>query len=745
MSWRRWLFLVVAIVVTVTCFWMMMVIAVPPPSTATAIGPVTAHRPRDDVDGDDVTDLGGTTLRTHRKWSAGDGPRGGCYPSFVAELVQLVDEQSRVASLYDPDFYPSLVACAPPDTAALRLSAWLPEEFEKYNWTIQDRTKSPPRPTTFGTLPDQVRRVKQFVSIALGRLVADPVLSLEWSRLSRLLVLGQHQLSRPGQEDDDQDGSRMMMAAATFVNAVLDVVLSVYQGASITLRLVAEVHVEQTGGSATAGKSVIDDVRALIMKSSSKDKGDDNKGKEGTGRPKATAACQRWAAPWRLVRRRVAIRARMATASMAAQHVASFNVGGTVLKNGVNPVQDSKYWVMVRPTLSCRGLVRMCNDPEGCRFLCNGAFLRHAPQAADLSVIGYRSFLGRVNRNRLHDLHVAAAPPTTVETAATTKAAFLTFVGFGSNNEYEWEEGILRTFREGKRGENLNVVGSVTVFDCTLAEWRPPATLLPPRSGGVSPIGLGVVSRCLDREISATALKIASLNRLLNGERSRLFEADGSALLDGTIRDAGGSARWPSYATAPSTKTSVRFPGGHVIQVGRYGSPAWSDQTGKQSGGLPARLRHIAVLKMDVESYEFVAVPRWLRDDLMAVARQPATVLGGCAAADGRAEVVDDAATTAASRSPERGDDDDAPLSVGSLQLELHRMGHKRAPGESSAGALHTHLLMLNFYALGFSPYAMEPNFWDHCCFEVAWESHRAYVSGEVWSVAAVPDVGGAF
>ena len=102
-------------------------------------------------------------------------------------------------------------------------------------------------------------------------------------------------------------------------------------------------------------------------------------------------------------------------------------------------------------------------------------------------------------------------------------------------------------------------------------------------------------------------------------------------------------------------------------------------------------LNRLDFLKLDVEGWEFRAIPEWLRQ-------------------------VSTGETT---------------LQVQQLQMEFHRIGWKRAPGASWESLMNSHLLFLHFYALGFVPVQYERNHMDDCCYEFTFVNAVWYVVAE--------------
>ena len=112
-----------------------------------------------------------------------------------------------------------------------------------------------------------------------------------------------------------------------------------------------------------------------------------------------------------------------------------------------------KFWSYFRPIASCSSTVRSCENPEGCRFVCNPMYL----------TLGSRRD-GTVFDHRL--------------------------VGFGSNNHFDWEESMARMLTAGARSSMLrpsstsarrpqrpNGVRSLLTLDCTVSDWSIPESL----------------------------------------------------------------------------------------------------------------------------------------------------------------------------------------------------------------------------------------------------------------------------
>jgi hypothetical protein len=100
-----------------------------------------------------------------------------------------------------------------------------------------------------------------------------------------------------------------------------------------------------------------------------------------------------------------------------------------------------RFWITFRSSTGCHSLIRSCEDPEACRFVCNPRFLMFASDLERKKTSGRR----------------------------------LRFVGIGSNNEWGWEESTMRMFSPYT---SQTLLPSLTTIDCTVKNWRLPEELL---------------------------------------------------------------------------------------------------------------------------------------------------------------------------------------------------------------------------------------------------------------------------
>lgn len=364
---------------------------------------------------------------------------------------------------------------------------------------------------------------------------------------------------------------------------------------------------------------------------------------------------------------------------------------------GQRPV-NGKFWNMIRPTASCSSLVRLCEKPDGCRLLCNAEYLLHAGLQSSQATVEYHHRMA----------------------------------GFGSNNEYDWEMSLVKMFQRGAKGRAappalagtsaatpqavaVHSIGWFTVFDCTLGsgnrQWSPPAALTD------APIGFGYASKCLDAKASNTAYGFADVKRVLL--ESEVAQKEGKQHEAITRRKVCPDTLAAVVAGADATTKPLAHR--------RWVAP--------ERGGAPAvRLFDgLSILKVDVEGYEFNAIPEWARGELKNLGTTSGAI-DALAVGAGRGEaaqqknlLIDFEAAI------------DAYFSVSLLSMEFHRSGHKYAYAANLRGAQRSHYTLLNIYSLGFLMTGQEKNHQDNCCYELVWVHYRHFVRSEVWM--AVGDV----
>jgi hypothetical protein len=236
----------------------------------------------------------------------------------------------------------------------------------------------------------------------------------------------------------------------------------------------------------------------------------------------------------------------------------------------------------------------------------------------------------------------------------------------------------------------IHALGWITVFDCTLGSgaraWSPPELLT------TSPIGFGFASKCLDAESSSKSYSIRDLKAVLLSSEEDFIA--GKMHPDVTRKNVSTEAKTVGRLHHQSVRTNSRSP-----------SVRYFDG--------------ISLLKVDVEGYEFNAIPAWARDELRCMGQtQPKQFEAGSSALIDFEVAAKDY------------------FSVSLLSMEFHRSGHKYPHGAGLRGALRAHYMLLHIYSLGFIMTGQEKNHQDNCCYELVWVHYRHFIRSEVWMVA---------
>lgn len=296
-----------------------------------------------------------------------------------------------------------------------------------------------------------------------------------------------------------------------------------------------------------------------------------------------------------------------------------------------------KYMYLWRPTASCFDVQRECESPDGCRYYCNYAYLQ---RAADPSLGG--------------------------------KPYYHRFLGFGSNNEYEWEQSMLRYM--GYKGNHVfNKLHTMTSFDCTLPVWRPPQELKN------LPVGWGGASFCVGDRTG----KIGGRNFVAFSEmKQRILESE----TPGT------------HATVLRNKMEVD----HPIPV----NTEYFDE--------------VSILKCDIEGSEVPVMYTWSNGELSSfnnnknLQKQIAD-----SKKDNEFLMIDFAKII-----PEY-------FTVSTVLMEIHGWGPKPLDIE---GVFRTQHLLQQLSQMGYVPVSLEANFNIHTAFEVVYVHYRYFVRSEMWS-----------
>ena len=209
----------------------------------------------------------------------------------------------------------------------------------------------------------------------------------------------------------------------------------------------------------------------------------------------------------------------------------------------------ARHQQLMRSQLHCSDVMRTCEDPEGCRFLCNAGYLLRG-SGGDLE-----AFAG-------------SAP----KSSAARKPVFHRVLGGGSNNEYSWEESIVRLFGYGNithRHSNMNGLWTMSTVDCTV-----PTFNIPPLLRNAT-VGFGYAKLCIGASRSPNFVSYQELKRQLLA----------------------------SEEVGEDTHNFTRLP---------------KDPEAK----APSRgiVDDVSIFKLDIEGYEVDAIPQWVADDITALA-----------------------------------------------------------------------------------------------------------------------------
>ena len=402
--------------------------------------------------------------------------------------------------------------------------------------------------------------------------------------------------------------------------------------------------------------------------------------------------------------------------------------------------REGKFWNAIRPVVGCSGLAKQCEHADGCRYTCNFDYLLGAE---------------------------ALPPPSSSSSSASAHASNVSApimryahqaVGIGSNNQFGWELGMADAFkraaaanangivvsspRANSSEEALfalpNVLGRVTVFDCTLEAWRVPAFL---SEGNV---GFGHASYCFAnkdspprprkagprdklRDTSAipAGLSYTSLRQFINSDGLYPGNYEGSApnMARGERAPNPYVRRFPTHPRAALNTHDTEVNdfaarGGAVVSAnsGRLGA-------GDSSKAVPSPLYvdyatfdELAVFKIDVEWFEHSTFPNFARAELLDLRRHRRPLPTSSIYFDV------DAPNTA---------------TYGQFQVELHRLTDKnrmhRWPTRSYDNSLRTHYVLMQLYAMGSAVFAQEKNPFSYCCYELALTHYRHFVRSEIW------------
>ena len=466
--------------------------------------------------------------------------------------------------------------------------------FDVHGWTIFRRREAPTPPRSFAARSSQLRWIRQFISIGIGRVHRDEHLASRYFLLTKNTSIVEIEF---------------VIARRAFEKALAQVLRAYVSYAVTVLQLVVDV-------AKRPNSSVLKEMASALSSAQRSHPLNDRV---------------------EVARKQVFLRDPGREVGELLSRV-SANHAPYQLQSPKN----ARFWNPIRPTLQCHSLLRLCEATDGCRKMCN-------PQ--------YTVYSGAQ--------HLQSCPKDTLSCKSLPHAPLVShFAGFGSNNEFEWEVSIVDMFSPRKSPDGsselevdqerrVGRIGSISTFDCTLkhGKWTPPSVLTD------SPVTFRHASKCVDERPTEQSVTLADLKALLQNDSQHLFT------------------------------TYKRSPDGTSIE-------------------------QLAILKLDIEGYEFTTIPSWLHGELKDIDVQLRSQnSGGMIDFSGLRNF----------------------LPVDQLHMELHRMGHHYPAGASLASAQHAHLLLLQIAALGFMMVGQERNHYDNCCYETTFAHYRHFVESETW------------
>ena len=321
---------------------------------------------------------------------------------------------------------------------------------------------------------------------------------------------------------------------------------------------------------------------------------------------------------------------------------------------------------MLQPPLSCFSLTRECETTDGCRYYCNLEFLQFASvqdQSGDPQPFYHR------------------------------------FMGFGSDNDFDWEVSIKNKFEapdehtsdKAKKNEKQfrNRIYSMTSFDCTLSEWRPPAELREPS------VAWGGAKFCIgDKTTNASGLQFVSYDTL----KHHVLSAEGRA--SPYPNDLGSSNEASALDMAdmiPQWKRGEIFKGKIPPEIHPAGQQLFHE---------------VSILKIDIEGNEFSVLDAWMKAERRSIGSTLLKLQE--ASGDGRTSNL---------------------FSVSIIVMELHFwFGFPKIQPMDHVSMWHVqHLLFHQALPMGYIAVSLEKNNFVHNSFEIGLVHWTYYVRSEMW------------
>lgn len=304
---------------------------------------------------------------------------------------------------------------------------------------------------------------------------------------------------------------------------------------------------------------------------------------------------------------------------------------------GQQDPHKQKYMYLWRPTASCFELQRECEAPDGCRYYCNFAYLQNAKE---------QSLDGKPFHHRL--------------------------LGFGGNNDYDWELSMVKNFGYEKTAVH-NKVYSMTTFDCTLKQWTPPEELKS------KPIGWGGASFCVgDRTGNIGGRNFVAFNEM----KQRILESESTGKHPTVLRNL-------MAADAPVPVNTENFD-------------------------------EVSVLKCDIEGSEVPVMYTWVDGETKSFNNNKDLQSQiEASQKDGTFLMIDFAKII-----PEF-------FTVSTVLMEIHGISGNPM-GE--VGTFRTQHLLQQLTQMGYVMVSMEKNFFGDLAYEFNFVHYRYFVRSEIWS-----------
>ena len=339
-----------------------------------------------------------------------------------------------------------------------------------------------------------------------------------------------------------------------------------------------------------------------------------------------------------------------------------------------------KLWNYFRPTSGCSSLTRTCEEPEACRLVCNLNYLIGAGP-------------GKVHHR---------------------------FIGFGSNNDFGWEETTGRFFQRLNHSQDAggqessssfrHGIRSMTTLDCTVKEWRIPRFLKEQNNYFTGRVCVDQVTTLREGKMRIDGLK----QLVLSGEQEK--------------RPVEGSHARDNPAATEKSLLELQGMDATIPTDPSFFHEYFDD---------------VAVFKVDVEGHEHSLIPGWAKLEMLDLKKSLGSAF--------TTELLASRAKSAATRY--HGDDDSAAgitmidfehdvpsfFTVSMFQLEIHERADATKQWYFDQPALQGFRMQQYLATLGFVQISAERNAWGDCCFEMVYAHYRFLIRSEVWNTLHGP------